>query len=237
MLPLKKAKDKRFVQVPDMKDKIEIDSMDYWIYANIRKFINKDTYEAHPSLLTLVKIAGVSKETIVKSIKKLVDINEIKLISQKGSYNIYKFNKLSKFEMFSFDFLENPELTIAEKKYIMVLQFCMFKNQDDDGMMTGCMSTEELSKLTNMSQRSVQRMNKNLIDKGVMTSTLSKYIKDEAGFYKSIYQIDLEIIEQLFLFQQQQINDLQTRISNLESVDSQTLDITDIQNECYENYK
>lgn len=192
--------------------------------------MNKSTYRAFPSLLTLVKEIGMSKESIVKSIRKLVDINEIKLISQTGSFNIYEFNKLSKFERFSFEFLSNPELSVAEKKYIMILQFYMFKNQDDDGMMTGCMSTEELSKLTNMSQRSVQRMNKNLIDKGIMTSTLSKYVKDEAGFYKPIYQIDMEIIKQLFLFQQQQIDDLQTRVSNLESPDSQTLDITNIQN-------
>lgn len=75
--------------------------------------MNKDTYEAFPSMETIAKDAGISKPTVIKHLVANGDIT----VRKEGRRNIYKFNPLSKnFEMFTYKFM----LTTQQRIYIIL---------------------------------------------------------------------------------------------------------------------
>lgn len=54
-----------------------LDPTDVYVYSYLKTYMNKDTYEAFPSMETLAKDAGVSKTTVNKAIKNLVANGDI----------------------------------------------------------------------------------------------------------------------------------------------------------------
>lgn len=66
------------IQVPnDMCKEHNLDPTDVYVYSYLKTYMNKDTYEAFPSMETLAKDAGVSKTTVNKAIKNLVANGDI----------------------------------------------------------------------------------------------------------------------------------------------------------------
>lgn len=62
----------KHVQVPDPTDFKDLKPTDRLVYANIRRFMNKDTYECYPSMQTIASKCGITKDTVAASIKRLV---------------------------------------------------------------------------------------------------------------------------------------------------------------------
>ena len=89
--------------------------------------MNGKTLEAFPSLDTIKKDSGCSLPTIRKTIKNIVKKEYISL-SNRGRQIVYKFNNSKSFEPFSYEFLDNKNLTKAEKLQILCTQQFMYKN-------------------------------------------------------------------------------------------------------------
>ena len=79
------------VQLPITEEKSDLRPKDQLIYLSIKRFMNKDTHQAFPSLEKLKQVSGASIPTIRDSIQKLVDTNYIS-ITREGRKNIYTFN-------------------------------------------------------------------------------------------------------------------------------------------------
>lgn len=121
------------VQVPTMNLKEEgLETIDPFIYASIKRFMNNETKIAFPSMTTLVNITGVSKPTLSKSVERLHAAKYITIIREFGKSNKYLFNDYKKFECFSYDFLDMPELSYTEKAYLVVAQPYMFKDSENE---------------------------------------------------------------------------------------------------------
>lgn len=85
---------------------------------------------------TIAKDAGISKPTVNKAIKHLVANGDI-TVRKEGRRNIYKFNPLSKnFEMFTYKFMRDVDLTTQQRIYIILTQQHMYKDEEGYGKMT-----------------------------------------------------------------------------------------------------
>lgn len=188
------------VQVPDPSGCNDLKPTDKLVYANIRRFMNKDTYTCYPSMSTIANKCGVTVQTVQHSIKRLVKWGYLEILPEKhnSKNNIYKFPKLSEdFERFTDAFLDNPELTSSEKAYLIGLQSQCYK--DGDYALTTYTNTE-IADILNISTKSVSRFNTSLETKQVMTE-LRTVKNDEEGFNKLVKAIDLAKIGQKILFE------------------------------------
>lgn len=121
------------VQVPQMHLKSEgLLHNDPFIYACIKRYMNNTTKTAFPSINTIVKDTQLNKQTILNSIDRLSKAGYLQIIKTLGKVNEYKFNDYKKFEIFSYEFLDNPNLTSKEKAYLVATQQFMFKDSESN---------------------------------------------------------------------------------------------------------
>lgn len=217
---------KQHVQSPNLEKDDGLIPSDKLIYANIRRFMDKETYKAFPSMATIAKLSGYSELKVKKSIMKLVQHGDIEILPEKhGRNNIYKFNKLSKnFEKFTMEFLDHPDLTADEKAYIIGFQSQSFK---DDNYSTSSLTNAEMAEKLHISHDSVIRYNRALIRKGVMDE-IATQAKDSMGFRKMVRSIDNNKICQAILFINEKIENHEDRIAILErerESDKKTIEI------------
>lgn len=173
------------IRVPnDMCKQSNLDPTDVYVYSYLKTYMNKDTYEAFPSMETIAKDAGISKPTVNKAIKHLVANGDI-TVRKEGRRNIYKFNPLSKnFEMFTYKFMSSQQ-----RIYIILTQQHMYK--DEEGY-----ADSELAEQIGLSAATIHRRNKELENKGVDTGK-----KDEiSGCPIQLKLFDLTKIAQDVLF-------------------------------------
>ena len=191
------------IQVPnDMCKEHNLDPTDVYVYSYLKTYMNKDTYEAFPSMETLAKDAGVSKTTVNKAIKNLVANGDIS-VRKEGRKNVYKFNPSSKnFEMFTYKFMRDVDLTSQQRIYIILTQQYMYKDEEGYGKLT--YSNQELSEEIGLSASTIYRRNKELEDKkdpetGVAIQLklfdLSKIAQDVLFIKKKLEEHDKEIKE------------------------------------------
>nr|DAW84394.1 MAG TPA: Replication initiator A family protein [Caudoviricetes sp.] len=175
-----------------------LDPTDVYVYSYLKTYMNKDTYEAFPSMETIAKDAGVSKPTVNKAIKHLVANGDI-TVRKEGRRNVYKFNPLSKnFEMFTYKFMRDADLTTQQRIYIILTQQHMYKDEEGYGKVT--FSDEELAEQIGMSPFTIHRRNKELESKGVL-QILNTGKKDEvSGCPIQLKLFDLTKIAQDVLF-------------------------------------
>ena len=78
---------KQHVQVPDpdVKKHSSLKPIDYLVYANIRRYMNKDTKTCYPSLETISKDCDCSIPTVRSSIKRLASEQLFDIINSKTS--------------------------------------------------------------------------------------------------------------------------------------------------------
>ena len=136
---------------------------DKLIYLAIRRYMNSKTKEAFPSYEKLKEDLGVSPRTIKKCVDNLVNAGYLK-VNKRGAGFVYKFNDKNKFEPFSYEFLDNKELSFTEKSYIVATQQFMFKDADGNGLVK--YSNNQLAKMINMSPQTIGRCNDSLVSKG-----------------------------------------------------------------------
>lgn len=202
------------VQLPNELGEIKfINPKDQLVYTAIRKFMNKDTYEAYPSLDTIHKLTGIYVGGIRKCVDNLVKSQFLEVRKDKGR-NIYKFTQPDKFEPFSYEFLEKQDLTTNEKAYLVATQQFMFK---EDGKGFVQMSEQEIANRINMSKSEVNRVNNSLIKKEYLHV---EPIPNNAGdlINKRVY--DLNKLGQAIIFvlkkHEDDINDLKRKYAELE---------------------
>lgn len=179
------------IRVPnDMCKQSNLDPTDVYVYSYLKTYMNKDTYEAFPSMETIAKDAGISKPTVNKAIKHLVANGDI-TVRKEGRRNIYKFNPLSKnFEMFTYKFMRDVDLTTQQRIYIILT---LYKDEEGYGKMT--YSDSELAE-----QIGLSATNKELENKGVL-QILDTGKKDEiSGCPIQLKLFDLTKIAQDVLF-------------------------------------
>lgn len=152
--------------------------------------MNKDTMEAFPSLDRIAKDSGCSKPTIMKIIKQIEQKGYI-TISHVGKLNsnVYKFNNEKSFEPFSYEFLDNKNLTKSEKLQILCTQQYMYKTE---GLGKISYSDSELCELTGLNWRTLNKNNSTLMNKGYMSQIyLSKRNKLTGELQKeTIYHLN-----------------------------------------------
>lgn len=120
----------QFVKVPnETLDDKDLEMRDKLIYAYLKKHYNHKTNDSFPSLDTLVKESGISKPTVIKCISNLEKAGYIS-VSKVKKVNHYTFSEIHKFEIYSFDFLDDPTLSMSDKAYLVSMQRYMRKHKE-----------------------------------------------------------------------------------------------------------
>ena len=117
------------IQLPNRKENEDVSPREQLVYLALKSFMNKETKESFPSLQKISELLDISIPTLRKDIKHLEELDYIKIIKQ-GKNQIYRFNDYKTFEVFSYDFLYNKDLTSTEKAYLVATQQYMFKTQE-----------------------------------------------------------------------------------------------------------
>lgn len=187
------------VQVPDPTDFRELKPTDRLVYANIRRFIDKDTYTCFPSISTIAKKCHLTVQTVHNSIKRLERYGYLEILTEKhGKNNIYRFTKLeSDFERFTNEFLDNENITPNEKAYLIGLQSQCYKTK---GYALTSYSNNEIANHLAISLNSVKKYNTSLQTKEIMQELRTAKF-DAEGFQRIVKAIDLAKIGQQVLFE------------------------------------
>lgn len=164
------------IQLPNRKENEDVSPREQLVYLALKSFMNKDTKESFPSLRKISDILNINVNTIRKDIKHLEELDYIKIIKQ-GKKQIYKFNDYKTFEVFSYDFLYNKDLTSTEKAYLVATQQYMFKTQETGSV---SFSNNALSNLIHMPESTVSKCNRSLENKNLLTIVHNKN-KDDYG--------------------------------------------------------
>jgi Mn-dependent DtxR family transcriptional regulator len=153
------------IQLPNRKENEDVSPREQLVYLALKSFMNKDTKESFPSLQKISELLDISIPTLRKDIKHLEDLDYIKII-KKGKNQIYRFNDYKTFEVFSYDFLYNKDLTSTEKAYLVATQQYMFKTQETGSV---SFSNNALSNLIHMPESTVSKCNRSLENKNLLT--------------------------------------------------------------------
>lgn len=180
----------QFVILPKKDNGVLLQKYEILIYVCIRRYMNKDSMEAWPSISTIAKDSGCSKPTVMKVIKEIEKKGYFET-RHVGPFNqtIYKFNNEKSFEPFSYEFLDRADLSKSEKLQILCTQQYMYKN---DGIGKISYSDRELSKLTGLSREIISTNNNLLMKKGYMTQVSLKERDPMSGLVnkETIYHLN-----------------------------------------------
>lgn len=180
----------KHVQLPnDMTTDANLTPQDLLIYVAIKRYMNKDTKEAFPSLQTICAKSGASVNTVRKCIANL-EREKYFTITKEGRKNIYTFSDYKKFEPFSYDFLDKEDLTFTEKAYIIASQQYMYKDEQGFGKIT--LSSQDLSKKINMPESTISKCNKSLTAKDYLSIIKCNKRDQETGvvIQEKIFHLD-----------------------------------------------
>ena len=186
---------------------------DLLVLANIKRHMDGTTKLCNPTIKTISERSGFTERSVINSIKKLELSGELIIHRSTNKSNRYEFPENSNFEMYSFEFLDNPALTRDEKAYLIGFQSCAVKNKS--GYMGTTDSNEEIAKKINMSKRRIIELNKSLREKGIFAE-LTCFTTDEAGLSKRMKTVDMELIGQAVLFVNQKVDNTISRVDFLE---------------------
>lgn len=201
---------KPHVQVPDPVKETKLKPFDKLVYANLRKYMNKDTYECFPTIRRIASECGCTEKRVTNSIERLIEAGDIEKTKRIGRSNVYKFNKLSKnFEMFTNNFLDQKDTTPEEKAYLIGLQSQTYK---DGGFAMTTKTNEEIAEALNIDARSVRRYNKSLKEKQILVE-MKTAILDSAGYNRTVKAIDLAKVCQAVLYVNERVDVHETRLN------------------------
>lgn len=181
-------KNKQFVILPKKEDGELLQKYEILIYVCIRRYMDGKTLEAFPSLETIRKVSGCSLPTIRKTIKSIVKKGYISL-SNRGRQIVYKFNNSKSFEPFSYEFLNNKNLSKAEKLQILCTQQFMYKN---NGIGKISWSDAKLAEETGLERHTIAKNTKSLIAKGYCSQIILQSKDKETGLInkETIYHLN-----------------------------------------------
>lgn len=168
----------QFVILPKKENGELLQKYEILVYVAIRYNMNAKTMTAHPSLQTIADRTGCSIPSIRKIIKNIVAKKYMTVEIKKGIGTIYTFSNEKSFEPFSYEFLDNPNLTKAEKLHILCTQQYMFK---ENGVGKVTYSDAELSEKTGLNRHTISKTNQSLIEKGFAEQIVLRSKNPETG--------------------------------------------------------
>ncbi len=202
----------RFIELPSGEEVLkDITPQDQLIYLSIRSFMNKDTMECFPSLDTIAERAGASVPTVRKCIKNLQDKDYLKVIKT-GRSQKYRFNKLKQFEPFSYDFLDNKELSFTNKAFLAAAQTYMYDKESGTGKIS--YNKMELAEKINMPYSTLARTTNELVKKDIMSLQKIASGKQEMQFNFERYN---QGIVRVLLNHEERIDDTEAKVERLEN--------------------
>ena len=183
-----------------------LDMRDLVIYAYLKKHYNAVTRESYPSLDLLAEESGISKPTVVKCLTRLEAANYI-MIRKIKRCNHYTFSDIKKFEIYSFDFLEDSSLSTSDKAYIICMQPHIFK---DSNLGIGKVTYSELdiAKQLNIDLRTLRKYENRLQqgDRHIMSLIPSKKRDPVTGLIIQERVFDFEAYNNILALKFQQID-------------------------------
>lgn len=201
----------QYVILPKKDNGLLLEKYEILIYVCIRRYMNKDTMKAFPSLDTIAKDSGCSKPTVMKTIERIKQKGYLRTEPlRRGRGTMYIFNNEKSFEPFSYEFLDNKALSKSEKFQILCTQQYMYKN---DGIGKITYSDKELCELTRIDHRTLKRNNQSLIKKGYMTEIYLQKRDSETGLMNKETIYHLNELGQAIVFA---IQNHENRIQNIE---------------------
>ena len=171
--------------------------------------------KAYPSLDRIQKDTGVSKATIIKIIKNIINKGYMQQESKKGVGAIYTFNNEKSFEPFSYEFLDNENLTKAEKLQILCTQQYMFK---ENGIGKISYSDNELAEKTGLNRNTIAKTNQSLMQKGFATQVSLATRDPKTGLMNKETMYHLDEIGQAIVFKLKEHDD--RIVKNEEDIES-----------------
>lgn len=205
----------QFVILPKKEVGDQLQKYEILIYVAIRRYMNKDTMKAYPSLDRIQKDTGVSKVTIIKIIKNIINKGYMQQESKKGIGAIYTFNNEKSFEPFSYEFLDNENLTKAEKLQILCTQQYMFK---ENGVGKISYSDNELAEKTGLNRNTIAKTNQSLMQKGFATQVSLATRDPKTGLINKETMYHLDEIGQAIVFKLKEHDD--RIVKNEEDIES-----------------
>lgn len=208
---------KQHVQLPNNMSNSDLNPKDQLIYLSIRRFMNGKTKVAFPSLEKIKEVSGASVNTIRNSISSLEEKGYFRVV-KKGRGQEYHFNELKAFEPFSYEFLDNPNLTFTEKSYLVASQQYMFTDVQGYGKVS--YTNKELSDKINMSEATISRTNQSLIKKNYLTIIKNECRDLETGCKTDTKIFNLNDLGQAIIWalktHEDRLNNHEDRLSQLE---------------------
>jgi DNA-binding MarR family transcriptional regulator len=213
-----KLPSKKHVQVPnDMTKSSKLEPRDALVYATIKKYVDYKTNETFVGLETIAKDSGYTIPTVRKSIDILKTNGYIE-VNKQGRSNLYKFNKYKNFEPFSYEFLNGEKIEASEKAYLLVAQQYMFKDIEGVGKVT--LDNNSLGEKINLSPRTIQKLDKSLIEKGYLNIVKTSAKNLDTGLKINEKIFHLNELEQAVIWTLQKhdekINEHENRLLALE---------------------
>jgi DNA-binding MarR family transcriptional regulator len=184
--------DSRHIQLPKMDlvaEGLTVD--DPYVYVCIKQYMNKDTKKAFPSIATIARDSGMNKNVVMRSLERLEGAGYVEIIRSVGKPNHYKFSDYKRFEVYSYDFLHQENLTHKERAYLITMQQFMYKNPYT-GLGCVSMSTKEICKRTGLSYPTIKKYEKSLSEKGIFSALPSKKRDSETGLMLDVRTYDFK---------------------------------------------
>lgn len=175
---------KQFVTVPNsLVECEEISPKSLVIYCAIKRHMDKDTKTCYPKIETIAEEAGCGRDQVLKALKELESNNFISITRRKGQSNLYKFSDHKGFEPFSYDFLDNTNLKLREKAYLIAQQKNMFV-KEQSGLGITAMTTKEIASKIHMSVPTVLSCENKLMKSGYLTKPDSNFLDNDTGLHE-----------------------------------------------------
>ena len=173
----------KHTEVPDeisnLRSQEQLEHGDKIIYATVRRYMNRETRDCFPSLVTICSKLNCSKSKVLDAIKRLIDVGLLQKHTD-GRKNHYYFpvTEFDKhFEMFTDEFLD-LDLPLNVKEYYMDIQPFLYGKETGIGKCY--FSNSELARRTGWTSVSIKKYNTLLMEKNLLAEeTTNNY--DEAG--------------------------------------------------------
>jgi len=214
---------KKHTQIPDGLYSENLRFGDKLVYANIRKYANKETLTCYPRVDTIAEDCGLSTKTVSLAIKRLEKAGLIKVTPRKGTSSIYQFFQLNDgFERFSEDFLKLKISPQAKAYYIELQQYLILNKENGANETT--YSNEEIGKRIGLCTNSVRKYNTELINAGILEEKALSTI-DFSGLKKIKKSFDLYSLGQAVVYKlkehEEKINENTQAIADLKAENEQ----------------
>lgn len=168
------------------------------VYLMCKRYMNQDSRESFPSYATLAQLCEMSKNKVIDCIHTLAEEGYIQIRKKEGrKSNFYYFpvEVEKNFSMIAYEFLFNEKLSAKEKGYLAIIQQYFYINKDErTGSVT--ISNRELCQLTKVSDKTISRIDKDLMNKEMLAVFKSNIRDTVTGIYNNTKLSNLEKTKQ-----------------------------------------